>query len=923
METSDPLDSASQPEHSLEDDGLDATSHEEPFLDLPETTVVHERQHGNLTEAIENDDCEGLEEILQLDEDALEVLLDYKHKFFDANDKDTIVQVTPLALAAALQRVSIVEVLLKHAAPVHTEIPMIGVTALHVAARSGNKAIVELLVANGADINQPNSQGTAALHLACRYGHVDVVASLLGRDTTMRLGDGQQNTPFHIASIYGRLETLQLLWEKGPESQMHDRNMYSNQPLHLAALNDRSRIIPWLLENGASISEPGSQNKQALHHACAEGAANAAITLIENDAPIHERTPEGHNPLLLACRTPRLKVVRKLLGCGASVSSTGQNGNGCFQYVIMSSDDFSPAHEEVLDILVGNGADIDKFNDLGFSPLIFACMRDNAYIEPLLKLGANINLKMWTSCLLEASCNATSEAVDILLTRDPDMSLTNQHGLTALALACRFGRVQNVRSLIRKGAEVAVIDNESSTPLSTAATYDHIDVMLELLQTPAYYPTNHLQKNSFLENPSYTATIETALLNGFESEAYATLDQLYLVMNWAICTNRLELTAKCIAHDPEILRWSAQNATWLHIAALYGHHELIRKHLAEIDVSEAATGQITALHLASVVGTLETTQCLLEMVAKQSNEAPIQRKVEAILERNNLGESPLTLSIRRDSGAHKDLAGLFWSEIRALGDADRNFQRARPDKAREILETLAQYERPGHEHVLRHLLHEWSEPRRDPRLSALDMAVHDYQAVVIWWLLSKGGYSAGSAMKHAQSSAAQLKGPVGKLIQKMLEYPPPILDHIANPNDDQSPDLPELREDGRTTAQASKATIVDIYADGRTARAPYMDATIWDMIYERGPASVMENPKNLDHLDLDKLEEQLRTLQIDGTVPGFQQSDGPEPARAGHQRDRLRNSSHPGKLKLRWIHLSVNNVRFSNCSYRYLFYADL
>ena len=53
-----------------------------------------------------------------------------------------------------------------------------GETPLHLAAENGDKKMVELLLANQADVNATDGTGDTPLHLAVSYHH-DAVAQLL------------------------------------------------------------------------------------------------------------------------------------------------------------------------------------------------------------------------------------------------------------------------------------------------------------------------------------------------------------------------------------------------------------------------------------------------------------------------------------------------------------------------------------------------------------------------------------------------------------------------------------------------------------------------------------------------------------------------------------------------------------------------
>jgi len=56
-----------------------------------------------------------------------------------------------------------------------------GDSLIHIACSHGYDEIVDILIANGADINQPINGGKTPLHLASVYGHVYIVETLIAK----------------------------------------------------------------------------------------------------------------------------------------------------------------------------------------------------------------------------------------------------------------------------------------------------------------------------------------------------------------------------------------------------------------------------------------------------------------------------------------------------------------------------------------------------------------------------------------------------------------------------------------------------------------------------------------------------------------------------------------------------------------------
>ena len=100
-------------------------------------------------------------------------------------------------------------------------------TALHIAARVGNKKMVEALLSEGTPTSllTENSKYETPLHIAARSGHVHVVKFLIGStiETTdvepggiqqvLRMRNMEGNTPLHEAVRNGHHSTVLVLVE--------------------------------------------------------------------------------------------------------------------------------------------------------------------------------------------------------------------------------------------------------------------------------------------------------------------------------------------------------------------------------------------------------------------------------------------------------------------------------------------------------------------------------------------------------------------------------------------------------------------------------------------------------------------------------------------------------------------------------------
>src|SRR5262249_39726530 len=89
-----------------------------------------------------------------------------------------------------------------------------GETALHMAAKWGDAEAVQVLVANGADINKRGEEGFTPLHYAVEQGHLDAVRCLVSLKAA-NVQDRNGDTPSRLAKALHRTEIYELLVEHG------------------------------------------------------------------------------------------------------------------------------------------------------------------------------------------------------------------------------------------------------------------------------------------------------------------------------------------------------------------------------------------------------------------------------------------------------------------------------------------------------------------------------------------------------------------------------------------------------------------------------------------------------------------------------------------------------------------------------------
>ena len=131
----------------------------------------------------------------------------------------------------------------------------------------------------------------------------------------------------------------------------------------------------------------------------------------------------------------------------------------------------SNGRKEIVEMLLGNGADINTKDRYCQTGLILAVINDhNDIVETLLAKGADVNAKDHNdrTALVHACIEGRKEIVETLLSNGADINARTENGNTALIFAVQSDKREMVEALIAKGVDM----NASGTVLGhTALTF--------------------------------------------------------------------------------------------------------------------------------------------------------------------------------------------------------------------------------------------------------------------------------------------------------------------------------------------------------------------------------------------------------------------------------------------------------------------
>ena len=402
--------------------------------------------------------------------------------------------------------------------------------ALHIAVEEGHIQTVQLLVDCGADVNELNEDGQTPLHTAAggEKDSPELCSILMKHDAKIDAVDKDGNQPLHLACKQWHTATVRVLLSHGADvtalnkqqrkpSHMANESVLksyevhnSNHALHIAVEEGHIQTVQLLVDCGADVNVLNEYGQTPLHTAAGgeRDCPELCSILLEHNAKVDTVDKDGNQPLHLACKRRHTATVHVLLSHGADVTALNKwqrkplhlanesvlksyrvhNGNHAVHTVV------EKGHIQTVQLLVDCGADVNKLNEYGQTPLHTAAggekdcpelcsmlLDHNAKVDAVDKDGnqpLHLACKQWHT-----------STVGLLLSHGADLTaLNNQQkkpfhfanesvlksyevhdGNHALHIAAKRGHIQTVQSLVDCGADVNELNEDGQTPLHTVA----------------------------------------------------------------------------------------------------------------------------------------------------------------------------------------------------------------------------------------------------------------------------------------------------------------------------------------------------------------------------------------------------------------------------------------------------------------------
>jgi ankyrin repeat protein len=308
---------------------------------------------------------------------------------------------------------------------------VMGNTALHHAASTGNSLLVQLLFQGGADVSANNRKRTA-LHSAAKSGKesTEIVQLLLEHGEDLHAPDIERITALHEAISEGNRRISRMLLDRGASLEWRDYRGLT--ALDVAAERGDVDTVQLLLDRGASLEAVDSRGSTALHVAARRGDLDIVQLILDRGASLEWRDYGGSTALHFAVRRGNVNTVQLLLDRGASLQWTDSRGSTALHIAAESR------NVNTVQLLLDRGASLERANSYGSTALHFAAGEGNL------------------------------DTVQLLLDRGASLRWTDSRGSTALHFAAEEGNVETVQLLLDRGADIQAKTSDGETALHSA-----------------------------------------------------------------------------------------------------------------------------------------------------------------------------------------------------------------------------------------------------------------------------------------------------------------------------------------------------------------------------------------------------------------------------------------------------------------------
>jgi uncharacterized protein len=406
-----------------------------------------------------------------------------------------------------------------------------GTTALHWAVQANDLELTDVLIKAGANVSAANKAGATPLLLATTNGNAAMIERLLaaGADANAPLTKFADSA-LMMASRTGKIDAVKVLLDQ--KAQVNAKETWGGTTALMWAISERHPdVAKLLIEHGADV------NAKSNFVPSASGRGfEGTLPVAPNPGQAIEEFASGWlTPLMFAAREDDLQSAQLLIKAGADINARGGDGKDALSLALFNGS------YDIATLLVDNHANVNQADAQRFTPLFWAVDRRNMETAPnfpwtvttdplplirrLLDAGADPNAVInstprarmregsprlvYATALMRAAFAGDLELVKLLLAHGANPHIMSSDRETTLTAAAGTGfvngyhrqrtpaeRLEVVKLLIDLGEDVNAADSYGITPLMGAANLGDIEVVRYLISKGADLGAHDLGKKN-------------------------------------------------------------------------------------------------------------------------------------------------------------------------------------------------------------------------------------------------------------------------------------------------------------------------------------------------------------------------------------------------------------------------------------------
>ena len=309
------------------------------------------------------------------------------------------------------------------------------------------------------------------------------------------------------AAEAGDTPTVQRLLKEGAD--INGRDAQGRTPVMAATHGNRVDTVRALIQAGADINIRDNRMDNPFLYAGAEGLLEILKLAIDAKADTRLTNRFGGTALIPAAERGHVEIVNELLTrTDVDVNHVNNLGwTALLEAIVLSNG--GEKHQQIVQLLVDHGADINIPDKNGVTPLEHAQARgfkeierillkardmrliaaagqgDIETVRQLLAQGASVHARdeNGKTALIAAAYRNDLVIADALIQAGADVNAQDQTKQSAYLIATSEGYLELLKRTLQAGADVHSTDTYNGTGLIRAAERGHVEIIQELLKT--------------------------------------------------------------------------------------------------------------------------------------------------------------------------------------------------------------------------------------------------------------------------------------------------------------------------------------------------------------------------------------------------------------------------------------------------------